>query len=83
VEWWILALALGERVRSIRRRPRAFVSELVSGNALSRAIAINSTVASAARMIGPPAGGVLVAIVGVGTCFLINDPSFLGPCSPS
>jgi MFS family permease len=76
---WILALGLGIARAFDTPTRQAFVSELVSGEALSRAIGINSTVVSAARMVGPAAGGVIIALLGVGTCFLINAASFLGP----
>jgi MFS family permease len=76
---WILALGLGVARSFDTPTRQAFVSELVSGEALSRAIGINSTVVSAARMVGPAAGGVIIAILGVGTCFLLNAASFLGP----
>jgi MFS family permease len=76
---WVLALALGvARALDIPTR-QAFVSELVTPEALPRAISINSTVAAAARMIGPAAGGGIIALLGVGPCFLINGASFLGP----
>jgi MFS family permease len=76
---WVLALGLGvARALDIPTR-QAFVSELVEAQALPRAISINSTVAAAARMVGPAAGGALIAALGVGTCFLINGATFLGP----
>jgi MFS family permease len=77
---WILALGLGVARAFDTPTRQAFVSELVeTGPALARAIGINSTVVSAARMIGPAAGGVIIALLGVGVCFLINAASFLGP----
>src|SRR3954466_3540579 len=76
---WILAFGLGVARAFDTPTRQAFVSELVSGEALPRAIGINSTVVSAARMIGPAAGGAIIAILGVGTCFLINGASFLAP----
>jgi MFS family permease len=76
---WGLALGLGvARALDVPTR-QAFVSELVTPEALPRAISINSTVAAAARMVGPAAGGAIIAALGVGTCFLINGASFLGP----
>lgn len=76
---WVLALGLGvARALDVPTR-QAFVSELVTPEALPRAISINSTVAAAARMVGPAAAGALIAALGVGTCFLINGASFLGP----
>ncbi len=76
---WILALGLGLARAFDTPTRQAFVSELVTGDALPRAIGINSTVVSAARMIGPAAGGAIIAAFGVGACFLINAASFMGP----
>jgi MFS family permease len=76
---WILALGLGTTRAFDTPTRQAFVSELVQGPALPRAIGINSTVVSAARMIGPAAGGAIIAVFGVGVCFVINAASFLGP----
>lgn len=76
---WVLALGLGlARALDVPTR-QAFVSELVSDDELPRAISINSTVAAAARMVGPAAGGTIIALLGVGTCFLLNGVSFLAP----
>jgi MFS family permease len=76
---WVLALGLGvARAIDVPTR-QAFVSELVDDAALPRAISINSTVAAAARMVGPAAGGTIIAAFGVGACFLINGASFLAP----
>jgi MFS family permease len=76
---WVLALGLGvARALDVPTR-QSFVSELVTGEELPRAISINSTVAAAARMVGPAAGGTIIAALGVGTCFLINGASFLAP----
>jgi MFS family permease len=76
---WILALGLGLARAFDTPTRQAFVSELVTGDALPRAIGINSTVVSAARMAGPAAGGAIIALLGVGVCFLLNAASFLGP----
>ncbi|MGH2896617.1 MAG: MFS transporter, partial [Solirubrobacteraceae bacterium] len=76
---WVLALGLGITRAFDTPTRQAFVSELVQGPSLPRAIGINSTVVSAARMIGPAAGGAIIALFGVGICFLINAASFIGP----
>ncbi len=44
---------------------------------LQNAIALNSTLFNTARFIGPPIGGLLVALSGEGVCFLINGLSYL------
>lgn len=53
-----------------------FVSELVGEADLSNAVALNSTSFNAARMVGPAAAGLLIALVGSGWAFLINAASF-------
>lgn len=45
---------------------------------LSNAIALNSSMVNAARLIGPSIGGLLIASVGEGACFLINAVSYVG-----
>jgi MFS family permease len=76
---WVLALCLGlARAVDVPTR-QAFVSELVPREALPRAISTNSTVAAAARMVGPAGAGALIALLGTGACFLINGASFLAP----
>jgi MFS family permease len=44
---------------------------------LSNAIALNSSMVNAARLIGPSIGGVLIALFGEGTCFLVNALSYI------
>lgn len=55
---------------------QTFVSELVSEQDLSNAVALNSTSFNAARMIGPAIAGTLIAAVGEGWLFVINAASF-------
>jgi MFS family permease len=55
---------------------QTFVSELVSEEELSNAVALNSTSFNAARLIGPAIAGVLIASVGTGWVFVINAASF-------
>lgn len=57
---------------------QAFTIEMVKGHAdLSNAIALNSTMVNMARLVGPSIGGVMIAAVGEGMCFLINAVSFV------
>ena len=39
--------------------------------------ALNARLLTAARTVGPALGGVLIAVVGVGWCFLFNALSFM------
>ncbi|HEU4975787.1 MAG TPA: MFS transporter [Baekduia sp.] len=74
---WVLAAGLGVARAVDNPTRQAFISELVAGDALPRAISLNSTVAAAARLVGPAAGGAIIAAIGVGPCFLVNGASFL------
>jgi MFS family permease len=56
---------------------QSFVVELVEDRAhLSNAIALNSMMFNAARLIGPATGGLLVWAVGEGWCFTIDAISY-------
>lgn len=56
---------------------QAFIVELVGKPDLPNAIALNSTLFNATRVMGPAVGGVLIAIVGMANCFFLNAVSFL------
>jgi len=57
---------------------QAFVVEMIEGREdLSNAIALNSSMVNAARLIGPSVAGILIAGVGEGYCFLIDGISYI------
>jgi MFS family permease len=57
---------------------QAFVVQMIEDRAdLPNAIAMNSSMVNAARLIGPSVGGVLIAAVGEGWCFAIDAVSYL------
>ncbi|HEY1373783.1 MAG TPA: MFS transporter [Candidatus Binatia bacterium] len=56
---------------------QTFVNRLVSVEDLPNAIALNSSMINAARIIGPSLAGILVAALGEGFCFLLNALSYL------
>lgn len=57
---------------------QTFVVEMVEKREdLGNAIALNSSMFNAARLVGPAIGGVLIATVGEGIVFLFNSVSFL------
>jgi MFS family permease len=57
---------------------QSFVVEMVSHREdLGNAIALNSSMVQAARLIGPTIAGLLVASVGEGVCFILNSVSYL------
>jgi len=57
---------------------QAFTVDMINDREdLSNAIALNSSMVNAARLIGPFVGGVLIALFGEGTCFLVNALSYI------
>jgi MFS family permease len=55
----------------------ALTFQMVGRDELPNAVALNASLFNGARVIGPALGGVVIATVGVGTCFAINAVSFL------
>ena len=56
---------------------QALMVQLVGRSELPNAIALNSSLNNATRVIGPAVAGVLIATVGVGMCFALNAISFV------
>jgi MFS family permease len=56
---------------------QSFVSEMVSKEQLPSAIALNSSVFNAARVVGPSMAGLLIALVGTGSAFMVNGVSYI------
>jgi MFS family permease len=56
---------------------QAFVSEMVTKDQLASAIALNSGIFNAGRVIGPGIAGLLIAVVGTGGAFIVNGISYL------
>ena len=79
VELWqvyLFALALGVVSAIDAPARQTFVSELVTHENMSNAVALNSASFNGARMIGPAVAGVLTAVVGAGWVFMINAVTF-------
>lgn len=55
---------------------QAFIFQMVGREELPNAIALNSSVANATRILGPGLGGLLIAAFGVGVCFSIDALSY-------
>ncbi|MEE3716767.1 MFS transporter [Tumidithrix elongata RA019] len=78
--WHILALSLFQGLINAVDAParQVFAIELVEHREdLANAIAINSTMFNAARLIGPAIGGLLISLVGEAYCFLIDGLSYI------
>jgi MFS family permease len=71
----ILALALGIVTAIEVPTRQAFTIEMVGREDLRQAIAFNAMMFNLARTIGPAIGGVIVAAIGEGLCFLLNTVS--------
>ena len=57
---------------------QAFVVEMVEDRShLSNAIALNSSMVTASRVVGPSIGGVLIAAFGEGWCFTVDAISYV------
>lgn len=57
---------------------QAFVVEMIENRAdLGNAIALNSSIVNAGRLVGPAIAGVLVAAAGEGWCFLVDGISYI------
>lgn len=56
---------------------QAFVSDMVTLEDASNAVALNSASFNMARLIGPAVGGLLIVAVGTGWVFVVNAATFL------
>ena len=76
--WMVFALVLARgTVLAIDNPARqAFVSELVGDSRVVNAVSLNSVVVHTSRIVGPAAAGVVIAVLGVGPCFLLNALSY-------
>lgn len=80
VQYWhilVLATLLGFVNTLDMPTRQAFMVELVGKQDLMNAIALNSSVFNAARIIGPAIAGVMMGIFGIAFCFFLNAASFL------
>ncbi|MBU8898577.1 MFS transporter [Corallococcus sp. M34] len=78
--WHIVVLSVVQGVINAFDIParQSFVVEMIDAREdLPNAIALNSSMFNAARLLGPSVAGALVAAVGEGGCFLIDGFSYL------
>jgi MFS family permease len=78
--WHVLVLALGLGLITAIDTPvrQSFVVEMVGKPELTNAVAINSTIFNAGRILGPAIAGVLISAIGTGPVFLVNAASSVG-----
>jgi MFS family permease len=77
--WQVMVLAVLFGVVSAFDIParQALLVELVGRDNLMNAIALNSSMFNAARIVGPAVAGVLIGATGVGMCFFLNGVSYI------
>jgi MFS family permease len=78
--WSLLALNVVQGVINAFDLPsrQAFVIQLVDRREdLGNAIALNSSMFNLARLVGPAAGGLLIAAIGAGYCYLVDSLSYV------
>src|SRR4030095_9162968 len=78
--WHVIILSIFQGLINAFDMParQAFVVEMVERREdLANAIALNSSMVNAARLLGPSIGGVIIAAVGEGWCFMIDAISYL------
>jgi MFS family permease len=77
--WHLLALTLATGIVNAIDLPArlSFVMDMVGREDLVNAVALNSLLFNAARVVGPALGGLLLISLGPGHCFLLNGLSFV------
>jgi MFS family permease len=74
---YALAVLGGTAVVFDNPNRHALTYRLVGRAELQNAVALNSSIFNAGRVVGPALGGVVIAAWGVGFCFALNAASFL------
>src|SRR3989454_3248234 len=76
---WVIALAAVFGIVNAFDIPtrQSFLAEMVGKEDLLSAIALNSSLFNATRVLGPALAGVLIGAWGVGVCFFLNGVSYL------
>ena len=77
--WLVYVLAVLSGTALVFDAPgrHALTFQLVGRKELPNAVALNTSLFNASRVIGPAVAGVLIGLFGVGVCFAINTVSFL------
>ncbi len=56
---------------------QSFIVEMVGREDVANAVALNSAMFNAARIVGPAVAGLTIAVIGTGPAFIVNGLSFL------
>lgn len=74
---FVIAGGLGMVLALDNPTRQSFLMEMVGGERVQNAVSLNSVLTSASRAVGPALAGGLIAVVGVGICFVANAGSFV------
>ncbi len=76
--WMVYALVLARGAVNAVDNParQSFAIEMVGPDRVVNAVGLNSVIIHTGRILGPAAGGAVIALLGVGPCFLVNAVSF-------
>lgn len=76
--WMVMALAFLRGSVNAADNParQSFVVEMVGPDRVVNAVGLNSVLVQFARIAGPAVAGAVIALAGVGPCFLLNAASF-------
>lgn len=77
--WQIIVLSFISGIINALDMParQSFVIEMVGKEDLTSAIALNSGIFNAARVVGPAIAGLIIALYGTGTAFLLNGLTYI------
>ena len=73
---FLLAFLLGLVNAADMPTRQSFVVEMVGPEDVVNAIALNSAVFNGARVVGPAVAGILIAVAGTASCFILNGLSY-------
>jgi len=77
--WMVYALSLLQGIVTAVDTParQSFYAEMVEHAELTNAISLNSAVMTGTRIVGPALAGILIATIGLASCFLVNGVSYV------
>ena len=77
--WMVLALALASGcVQAVDQPARQlYVVNLVGRDRVASAVGLYEVIINASRLLGPAAGGAVLAVFGVAACFFVNAASYV------
>lgn len=74
---YVLAFLLGMNNCFENPARQSFILEMVGPDDLRNAVSLNSVLVNVARAVGPAIAGIVIALGGIGLCFLLNAVSFV------